>query len=266
MEHDVRQQSEKWFELRRQVVVTASRFADAIGVGKGKPFDFLKSLNEAKQCDDTINSFTQHGTEMEPIIHEAYQLLTGNRTRQSGFWTIKDDRDPLKDKVGASPDAIVVNAAGKDVGLCEFKAPVHSMYRDIPLHYMVQIQGQMAITELPWCDFMALCRSKREIMLRRVHFCPQFWNVVAKRLLEFCTAYQDFVDKESNQVDSMAIYNIKQWSILNSLQFQNKIEVTDLLRTCNIGKDNFCGPSGHLLNFDLLLGSPSELERRSINY
>lgn len=76
----------------------------------------------------------------------------------------------------------------------------------------------------------------------------------------------DFVDKESNQVDSMAIYNIKQWSILNSLQFQNKIEVTDLLRTCNIGKDDFCGPSGHLLNFDLLLGSPSELERRSINY
>jgi hypothetical protein len=44
MEHNVKQRSEKWFELRRGMVVTASRFADAIGAGKGKAYDFLKSL------------------------------------------------------------------------------------------------------------------------------------------------------------------------------------------------------------------------------
>ena len=33
---------------------------------------------------------------MEPIIHEAYGLLTGNRTRESGLWTVLDDEDPLK--------------------------------------------------------------------------------------------------------------------------------------------------------------------------
>ena len=33
---------------------------------------------------------------MEPIIHEAYGLLTGNRTRESGLWTVLDDKDHLK--------------------------------------------------------------------------------------------------------------------------------------------------------------------------
>ena len=33
---------------------------------------------------------------MEPIIHEAYGLLTGNKTRESGLWTIQDEKNPLQ--------------------------------------------------------------------------------------------------------------------------------------------------------------------------
>ena len=42
------------------------------------------------------NMFTEHGSKMEPIIHEGYDLLTGNITRDSGFWTIQHDDNPLK--------------------------------------------------------------------------------------------------------------------------------------------------------------------------
>ena len=39
---------------------------------------------------------------MEPIIHEAYDLLTGNKSRESGLWTITDQKDPLKGTVGVN--------------------------------------------------------------------------------------------------------------------------------------------------------------------
>lgn len=48
MEHHVRQRSQEWYNLRKGKVVTGSRFADAIGVGKGKPYDFLRSLIDGR--------------------------------------------------------------------------------------------------------------------------------------------------------------------------------------------------------------------------
>ena len=49
--------------------------------------------------------------------------------------------------IGASPDAIVLDKGTLNmIGLCEFKAPVHQMYAGIPRQYMVQMQGQMAVT------------------------------------------------------------------------------------------------------------------------
>ncbi|XP_045156240.2 uncharacterized protein LOC123522840 [Mercenaria mercenaria] len=268
MEHNVKQRSERWFELRTGMVVTASRFADAIGVGKGKPYDFLRSLLDDDMSRDDGNLFTRHGTEMEPVIHEAYDLLTGNTTRESGFWTILDDNNPLKDKIGVSPDAVVLDpATRKLVGLCEFKAPVYSMYRDIPRQYLVQMHGQMAVTGLPWCDFMAVCRTKREVMLRRVHFCPQFWNFIARRLVQFCLAYKEHTtpDKEIS-ANTKITEIVKQWNYNNSpLPFESKVQVTDLLQCCG---DLFFGPSGYWMNFELLMGSYelNDLEQRSINY
>lgn len=44
MEHQVKQRTPEWFDLRRHVVVTASCIADAVGGGRGKPYDFLLSL------------------------------------------------------------------------------------------------------------------------------------------------------------------------------------------------------------------------------
>ena len=53
----------------------------------------------------------------------------------------------FSDLIGASPDAIVLdNKMSSMIGHCEFKAPVHQMYAGIPRQYMVQMQGQMAVT------------------------------------------------------------------------------------------------------------------------
>ena len=193
-EISVQQRSAEWFELRKSVSLTASRFGDAIGVGRGKPYHYLTSLLSDDVCasDDATNPLMAHGVAFEPVIDEAYQLLTGYTTCESGFW-VPCKKNVLHNLVGASPDAKVY---AKDtqtcIGLAEYKAPMYQMYREkvtvpyaIPRMYMAQMQGQMAVCGKTWCDFMAVCERSREIQLKRVFFNAAYWNVVSAKLRLF---------------------------------------------------------------------------------
>lgn len=55
---------------------------------------------------------------------------------------------------------------------------------------MAQIQGQLAITGLPWCNFLAVCKNTKEIMLKKVYFHSEYWDNVVKILKQFCYALQ----------------------------------------------------------------------------
>lgn len=210
IEHKVQQRSLEWFSLRRNTLITASQFGDAIGVGRGKPFDFFLSLiseDSILELDDNLMSNLQHGIDTEIIIKEAYEMLTGNSVRDSGFWVPNKD-SPLKSLIGASPDGVVVDRDCPEniIGLTEFKAPVHKMYSGndldlgIPRQYMAQIQGQMAVVGAPWCDFLAVCTKTREIMLKRVHFHPLYWLHVSDVIRQFCYTLQ------------VSLYNLLLWA------------------------------------------------------
>jgi len=188
----VDQRTEAWFQLRRSVCVTASRFGDAIGVGHGKPYHFLQSLLEPREDDDDFGSvYMQHGLSLESDINDAYQLLTGLETKQSGFWIA--DSSFLADMVGASPDAKVYQN-GSLVGVAEFKAPVYSLgcvqEGRISRSHMAQVQGQMAVCDVPWCDYMAVCTSTQQVALLRVYFAPVYWSSVSAVLKNFCCVLQ----------------------------------------------------------------------------
>jgi len=192
----VDQRTEAWRELRQTVCITASRFGDAIGVGRGKPYHFLQSLLEPPSDDEDVGTIhKQHGISLEPDINEAYQLLSGLRTKPSGFW-VADSSSGLPDIIGASPDAKVYQH-GTFVGLAEYKAPVYSLYsnRDgskykLPRSHMAQVQGQMAVCDAPWCDYMAVCTSTQQMVLLRVHFAPRYWSSVSASLNNFCHILQ----------------------------------------------------------------------------
>ena len=70
----------------------------------------------------------------------------------------RSDRYPM---YGCTPDALV-----GDGGLLEVKRP-YSVYSDIPIYYLTQIVGQMAITDRWICDFLAW--TPEEQKLWRVH-------------------------------------------------------------------------------------------------
>jgi len=196
-EVQIEQRTVAWYQLRHSVCVTASRFGDAIGVGRGKPYHFLQSLLEPCEDDDSGSVYAQHGLSLESDINEAYRLLTGLETRQSGFW-LADSSSGLMGKIGASPDAKVYEN-DRFVGLAEFKAPVYSLHcsRDrqngrisLPRSHMAQVQGQMAISHAPWCDYMAICTSTQQIALLRVHFAPLYWVSISIILKNFCNILQ----------------------------------------------------------------------------
>ena len=46
-----------------------------------------------------------------------------------------------------------------------------------------QVQGQFAITKLPWCDFFVW--SPCELHIERVHVDPSFWSEVVVKLVSF---------------------------------------------------------------------------------
>ncbi|XP_038075231.1 uncharacterized protein LOC119743003 [Patiria miniata] len=266
-ETSVIQRSSEWFELRQHMQLTASKFGDAIGVGQGRPYDFFLSLLSDDACsrENEESEHTRHGTQMEPIIDEAYQLLTGNTTHAAGFWQ-PPEGSILHGLCGATPDGKILSTDEpvKLLGLVEYKAPFYRMYdpskhpHGIPRHYMAQIQGQMGICEAPWCDFMAVCTQTRAISLQRVYFNRTYWQCVAKKLRQFCLILKEAKQRRvlnQQALNFPGIQRLKAEPIARTLlPGENSIRVENLLEVDSKGQ--FRSLSGTWMAFDFLMGNP----------
>jgi len=186
-----------YFRSQKQRFVTGAQVANAVGVGYvgGTPVDYLQSKffteeERGRQTEFSLQCM-KHGQDREDDIRDTYTNIIGMRVEQSGFWTYSDESDDrLKGFLGAIPDANVYDNSGSLVGVAEFKAPPHCMYRNstIPRYYMTQIHAEMAASGTGWCDFMAICYKTGEIMLKRVYFCKRYWDSVTDRVLKFALA------------------------------------------------------------------------------
>ena len=101
------------------------------------------------------------GTELEPMARDYYTLASGNEVTEVGF--CKHDRL----EAGVSPDGLV----GSD-GLIEIKCPSPQRHVEylragkLPTTYKQQVQGQMWITDRPWCDFVSYHESMPALIVR----------------------------------------------------------------------------------------------------
>lgn len=84
--------------------------------------------------------------------------------------------------------------------LLEIKSPVHQLYGGkgesvqpfgIPLCYMCQMQGQMAIAGAEECDFFVYVESAGHIEAWRVFRSSLFWNWAEPKLLDICQWLRD---------------------------------------------------------------------------
>ena len=145
----VAQRSDEWYELRRGRL-TASAVAQAIGKGKfGTRPDLLKS-KAFPELDKPFDSMgvppLRHGIILEDMTGRCYSQRLGD-IRIHNFGMIPH---PALSCFGASPDGI--NELGIMV---EIKTPYRRRVDgNIPYEYDLQMQGQMAVCDLPECDFV----------------------------------------------------------------------------------------------------------------
>ena len=188
--------SPAWFNARRYRL-TASMFGEVLRRRVDTPPDALVlHIIEPKQF---VSPSTEYGKKMESTALEKYQALKNDpaiTVCNAGFVIYKE-----KPYLGATPDAYVHDPSRKEqYGLIEIKCPYK--YRNITPEdacfnsdfcctlstqagtrtlklkqshpYYSQIQGQLAITERKWCDFVIY--TLKGISVETVTYDERFWK------------------------------------------------------------------------------------------
>lgn len=146
------QRSPEWYAMRENVL-TASSLADALGKGH---FNTKESLLIDKTSKEKKPFFTndiiQWGVKYEPIATAFYEH-THNLTIVE-FGLVPHPTFPI---FGASPDGICdTDSPPPMIGrMLEIKCPPKRNFtEEVPLHYWMQMQGQLETCDLEECDFL----------------------------------------------------------------------------------------------------------------
>tara|TARA_B100001094_G_scaffold330796_1_gene396970 strand:- start:495 stop:1793 length:1299 start_codon:yes stop_codon:yes gene_type:complete len=149
------QRSKEWYEIR-EGILTASSLADALGKGH---FNTRESLLIDKTSKEKKKYFTneiiQWGVKYEPIATNFYEEM--NQLKIVEFGLVPHPEFPI---FGASPDGICdVDSSVDYIGrMLEIKCPpVRKFWEkpgEVPLHYWMQMQGQLETCDLEECDFL----------------------------------------------------------------------------------------------------------------
>ena len=214
IEQSTREQSQSslWHSVRRYRI-TASYFGS---VFRRKPTTPPQSLVlQILGAKPFTSAATDWGQRNESIALEKYKQVQHDSGHhglyycQSGF--VISESYPF---LGVSPDAVVHDPTNANpFGLAEIKCPYSSrnqtpfeaaelgdfccqlehnstglpclkLKRSHP--YFCQVQGQMAITERNWCDFVIY--TPKGISIERIQYDPDFWT---KELLPKLTTFYD---------------------------------------------------------------------------
>ena len=138
----------------------------------------------------------ENGIELEPEAVEAYENRTGNACEKVGFVFPDETTD-----WGCSPDRIVFEKGTRETGLLEVKCPeaetliFYLADGAVPGNYFLQVQAQLWITGLPWCDFFAWHPLVKDSFLVRVLPEPAVFDAMDSALPKFCQRVNEIAAK-----------------------------------------------------------------------
>lgn len=220
--------NELWFE-KRMNRLTASKFG---AVAKRLPHtschNMVKSILYARSLTTEAITF---GRDHEEVAIKLYENTTGNSVAPCGLFI--DTSNPF---LGASPDGLVGDdgivevkclASVKEETLSEAvkakkklcleitKEGVLQLKKSHNYHY--QIQGQLAVTNRNWCDFVVYTK-KGELFVERIKKDTKFWtNEILPKLTRF---YNDCLLPEI--LDSRIVRGMKVRDPIYILEAQKK--------------------------------------------
>lgn len=192
-------QDKRWLQ-EREIRLTASNFGKVLYRKKEPSEPFLKSIFEPKDLSKV--SSIQHGKQNEVIVRSKYarkmqkQLHKNFTVYECGLVV-----NPSHPYLGASPDGKVFDpTSASPFGLLEIKCPytwrkhsieaacqdpnfpcemingVPRLKRDHKQGYYAQVQGQLALSGLPWCDFVVYLSGSHTLCVERISFDTDYWN------------------------------------------------------------------------------------------
>ena len=198
IEQSTRQQSQSalWHSVR-QYRLTGSYFGLIYRLRETtSPENLVLQIMGVKRFTSESVKWGKNNEASALEMYEQHQNNTGHNglyIAPSGFVVCE-----LYPFLGVSPDSVVHDPTSSNpFGLAEVKCPYSARNLLLPVEagkvpnffcdvidsklklkrshpYYSQVQGQMAITERPWCDFVVY--TKKGIHVERIDFDPEFWN------------------------------------------------------------------------------------------
>ena len=112
------------------------------------------------------NAIMEKGLENEPYARAEYESIFDTTIEQCGFIT-PDEDNKYHNWIGCSPDGLT-----EDDGLIEIKCPLMKTHLNyisagvFPSEYLYQVQGQLFVTGLKYCDFMSYAEGMKPFIIR----------------------------------------------------------------------------------------------------
>jgi len=168
--HNFEQHSEAWHSARCGRV-TGTRFkalvaGESTATYKDLVTDIACEIITGKQEGQYVSADMEKGTILEHFARKEYESIFEIEVKQIGFIT-PDEGTNYADWVGISPDGLL-----PDNGLLEIKCPkfkTHLGYIEdnkLPTEYRYQVQGQLFVTGLSYCDFMSFAENMKPFIIR----------------------------------------------------------------------------------------------------
>jgi len=206
LERSTREQSQstKW-QQSSVGRVTASRFGDVLLRQSLPSESFINSFLNNKEFT-TIPMQIVHGIQNEMKARNAYCSRTGFTVYKCGLVV-----NPSVPWLGASPDGLVKEDSAEQYsfGLLEIKCPYIQCFSTVEdacsdpsffaeikngsvtlkesHKHFFQIQGQMALTKVPWCDFVIYTHCN--FTIQRIKYNEDLWNDMQLKLTDFYFKY-----------------------------------------------------------------------------
>ena len=166
---NIEQHSEAWHEARCGRV-TGTRFkalmaGETTQTYKDLVLNIVCELITGKAEEQYVSADMEHGTETEPEARNAYASEFEIPVKEIGF-IMPDEDHKYHDWIGVSPDGILPD------GMIEIKCPrakTHLEYIEsgkLPAEYRYQVQGQLFVTGLPFCDFVSYVECMKLFVVR----------------------------------------------------------------------------------------------------
>ena len=164
---DCEQREPEWYAARNGIPTTSmfGNIVTPLGKRSESQTPYMNQLLAEWLAGEPVdafkgNKYTDIGKEREPEGEALYELQSDHLLRQVGF--IYRNEDKL---VGSSTDGLIydpVLTEGEPIilGVFEQKNPKGSTMveylpkKEMPNFYKPQVQGELWVTDLEWCDFM----------------------------------------------------------------------------------------------------------------